>query len=137
MDTAWAVSGFEVIKGAGGSESSPPSAAGSEKGPVSIGLKLVRPAVLQSSFFVVCNVLCLEVYYLDQKLWFCHLKESNLFSLTLGFMAHINEGGVVEMKYTLNTKYMYCVIKTGTSKNLEMTRNGDLEFSDLSLILPS
>ena len=41
------------------------------------------------------------------------------------------------MKYTLNTKYMYCVIKTGTSKNLEMTRNGDLEFSDLSLILPS
>ena len=62
------MSGFEVIKGAGGSESSPPSAAGSEKGPVSIGLKLVRPAVLQSSFFVVCNVLCLEVYYLDQKL---------------------------------------------------------------------
>lgn len=52
-------------------------------------------------------------------------------------MAHINEGGVVEMKYTLNTKYMYCVIKTGASKNLEMTRNGDLEFSDLSLILPS
>ena len=57
---------------------------------------------------------------------------------------HINEGGVVEMKYTLNTKYMYYVIKimyyvikTGTSKNLEMTRNGDLEFSDLSLILPS
>ena len=48
------------------------------------------------------------------------------------------------MKYTLNTKYMYYVIKimyyvikTGTSKNLEMTRNGDLEFSDLSLILPS
>lgn len=48
------------------------------------------------------------------------------------------------MKHTLNTKYMYYVIKimyyvikTGTSKNLEMTRNGDLEFSDLSLILPS
>ena len=48
------------------------------------------------------------------------------------------------MKYTLNTRYMYYVIKimyyvikTGTSKNLEMTRNGDLEFSDLSLILPS
>ena len=48
------------------------------------------------------------------------------------------------MKYTLNTKYMYYVIKimyyvikTGTSKNLEMTRNGDLVFSDLSLILPS
>ena len=48
------------------------------------------------------------------------------------------------MKYTLNTKYMYYVIKimyyvikTSTSKNLEMTRNGDLEFSDLSLILPS
>ena len=46
------------------------------------------------------------------------------------------------MKYTLNTKYMYYVIKimyyvikTGTSKNLKLTRNGDLEFSDLSLIL--
>ena len=51
------MSGFEVIKGAGGSEAPPPrSAAGNEKGPVSIGLKLVRPAVLQSSFFVVCNV---------------------------------------------------------------------------------
>ena len=32
-------------------------------------------------------------------------------------------------------KIMYYVIKTGTSKNLEMTRNGDLEFSNLSLIL--
>ena len=50
------MSGFEVIKGAGGSEAPPPPAAGSEKGPVLIGLKLVRLAVLQSSFFVVCNV---------------------------------------------------------------------------------
>ena len=49
------MSGFEVIKGAG-SLKLPPPAAGSEKGPVPVGLKLVRPAVLQSSFFVVCNV---------------------------------------------------------------------------------
>ena len=32
-------------------------------------------------------------------------------------------------------KIMYYVIKTVTSENLEMTRNADLEFSDLSLIL--
>ena len=37
-------------------------------------------------------------------------EASNFFSLTLSFIAHINEGGVVEMKYTLNTKYMYYVL---------------------------
>ena len=49
------MSGFEVIKGGGGALKLPP-VAGGEKSPVSIRLKLVRLAVLQSSFFVVCNV---------------------------------------------------------------------------------
>ena len=51
------MSGFEVIKGGGGGGGfEAPPVAGGEKSPVSIRLKLVRLAVLQSSFFVVCNV---------------------------------------------------------------------------------